>query len=56
MFNFDMTPTYQMEYQFGFITATDLADYVQMGILTKEGYKKILGVEYGQANTTTPKE
>lgn len=49
MFNFavlDMTPTYKMEYEFNIITKQDLYNYVGMGILSKEGYKQILGVDY----------
>lgn len=48
-----MTPIYQMEYQFNMITKDDLVNYVKMGILTKEGYKTILGVDYEEQATET---
>jgi hypothetical protein len=41
-----MTPTYKMEYEFGWITKDDLASYVEQGLMTKAGYKEILGVDY----------
>lgn len=44
-----MTPTYKMEYEFGWITKDDLASYVEQGLMTKAGYKAILGVDYETA-------
>ncbi|TSO25280.1 XkdX family protein [Lactobacillus sp. LL6] len=50
-FDLDMTPTYQMEYEFSMITKQDLRSYVTMGILTKAGYKRILGEDYDKADS-----
>lgn len=48
-FNFDMTPTYQMEYEFGMIDRGTLRTYVEMGILSRTGYKTILGEDYDES-------
>ena len=50
-FDLDMTPTYQMEYEFGMITKQDLRTYVAMNILTKAGYKRILGEDYDKSDS-----
>lgn len=50
VFNLDMTPTYKMEYDFGFITVDDLRSYVQNGSLTKAGFKEITGDDYEAEN------
>lgn len=46
---FNMTAIYQKEYSWGWINKDTLASYVQMGILSKDGYKAILGVDYETA-------
>lgn len=53
MFNFiiDMTPTYKMEYDFGFIGVAELKTYVQNGSLTLAGYKEIVGKDYDGTQT-----
>lgn len=46
MFDFSMVPTYKMEYDFGFITKEDVASYVDMGIITEDDYKTIVGEDH----------
>lgn len=45
---------FKMQYDFGWINATDVAGYVQRGLIDAAGYQAITGQAYGQpANTST---
>lgn len=44
--NFSMVPTYQMEYNFGFVDKATVASYVRMGIITASDYQTIVGDPY----------
>ena len=45
----DMTSLYKNEFDWGWITKDILKTYVEMGILSAEGYRKITGDDYVQA-------
>lgn len=46
MFTFDFTNMYREEYQWGWIDKYKLQNYVQLGTLKPENYKKIVGEDY----------
>lgn len=47
VFNFDMTPIYKNEYDWGWIDKAILASYVKQGLcITADGYKEITGDDY----------
>ena len=47
----DMTGYYKNEYDWGWINKDVLQSYVQMGILSAEGYRKITGDTYAEPAT-----
>lgn len=47
-----LTNIYKMQYNFGWITADQVRQYVANGWLTKEGYQEIMGKPYEE--TTAP--
>lgn len=45
---------FKMQFDFGWINATDVAGYVQRGLIDAAGYQTITGQAYGQpVNTVT---
>lgn len=46
---------FKMQFDFGWINATDVAGYVQRGLIDAAGYQTITGQTYGQpVNAATP--
>ncbi|WP_276804862.1 XkdX family protein [Lactobacillus hominis] len=44
---------YRMDYQFGWLDKNGLKDVVSKGYLSADGYKRITGDEYAQAETVS---
>lgn len=57
VFTFDMTPTFQLEYEMGLIGKQELIHYVSVDhSLTKAGYQTITGEPYPESGDENAKE
>lgn len=54
LFQQELEQQYKQQFDWGWLDKDTLKSYVAMGILSKDGYKRIVGVEYRETRTTSP--